>query len=332
MDESKISRTKPVEQTSVEPTIPYAAVTALLSALTFRDMGTGMHSIRVSNYASLLAQRVLSPKEVYVIEIGSLLHDIGKVGVPDSILLKPGALTPEEWEFMEKHDRIGVEIISRSFKHQGLTDVVKYHHYRYADIECDEKQSLWGDDIPIGARILTIVDSFDAMVSDRCYRKGMSIAKAIEELRRCAGTQFDPMLIERFVEMIESGTFRFEQFEASSITGDGMLAIGEQIERLVEAADQGDGETFIALAERLRKTADKYEIEIIGQAASRAVAVVNEDAQLDNLVKQSFELLAVCRELRAGLAVTAMSAHNESLTCSDAMPPYADLRSVQLGA
>jgi hypothetical protein len=105
--------------------------------------------------------------------------------------------------------------------------------------------------------------------------------------------------------MIDSGELKFEQRTSSSINGDVMLAIGEQIERLVEAADQGEGETFIALAERLRQTADRYEIDRIGQAASRAIAIVNEDAQLENLVKQSFELLAVCRELRAGLSVPA---------------------------
>lgn len=305
VDESKINRAKPLEQISADSTIPYPAVTALLSALTFRDHATGMHSNRVSTYAALLAQRVLGPKDVYVVEIGALLHDIGKVGVPDAILLKPGALTTEEWAFMEKHDRIGVEIISRSFKHPGLTDIVKYHHYCYGDVQRNEKQSLWGEDIPIGARILTIVDSFDAMVSDRAYRKGMSIAKAIEELRRCSGTQFDPVLVTHFIEIVESGTLQFGEGESHSFTGDVMLAIGEQIERLVEAADQGDGETFVALAERLRQTAEKHEIAMICDAATFAITVANEDAQIENLVTQSFELMAVCRELRANLSEVA---------------------------
>lgn len=302
VDESKISRTKPDEETLDIPTIPYPAVTALLSALTFRDHGTGMHSNRVSSYAALLAQRVLGPKQVYVVEIGALLHDIGKVGVPDAILLKPGKLTPEEWEFMEKHDRIGVEIIGRSFKHQGLTDVVKYHHYRYGGDEVREKQTLWGEDIPIGARILTIVDSFDAMVSNRSYRKGMPIKDAIQELRRCSSTQFDPVLVELFIEIIESGSLKSGRNHSQAFTGDVILELGQQIERLVESADQGDGETFITLAERLRQTAEKHEISMICDAASHAIDAANEDGQLENLVKQSFELLAVCRELRANLS------------------------------
>jgi diguanylate cyclase (GGDEF)-like protein/putative nucleotidyltransferase with HDIG domain/PAS domain S-box-containing protein len=303
IDESKVSRTKPSETAKVDPTIPFPAVNALLSALTFRDHETGMHSHRVSTYAALLAQRLLGPKEVYVVEIGALLHDIGKVGVPDAILLKPDSLTSEEWEFMEKHDRIGVEIINRSFKHQGLTEIVKFHHCRFDGAGSGEHQKLKGEDIPIGARILTIVDSFDAMVSDRVYRSGMSVAKAIEELRRCSGTQFDPKLVELFVEIIESGELQSEQEESCAFTGDVMLAIGEQIERLVEAADDGDCETFVALADRLRQTAGKYDIIMIRDAATKAIDLANEDAQIENLVKQSFELLAACRELRVGLSV-----------------------------
>jgi putative nucleotidyltransferase with HDIG domain len=311
VDESKISRTKLLAEEYNSPTIPYPAVTALLSALTFRDLETGMHSNRVSTYAALLAQRILGPKEVYVVEIAALLHDIGKVGVPDAILLKPGPLTSDEWELMEKHDRIGVEIISRSFKHQGLTDVVKHHHSRFDGGKCRE-QSLRGEEIPIGARILTIVDSFDAMVSDRTYRKGMSISKAIEELRRCSGTQFDPVLVEYFVEIIESGALQIAQRE--TCTGEVMLAIGEQVERLVDAADVGDGATFVALADRLRQTAEKHQISTISNAASRAIDMAkNEDEQVENLVRQSFELLAVCRELRANLSTTLESESADSV-------------------
>jgi diguanylate cyclase (GGDEF)-like protein/putative nucleotidyltransferase with HDIG domain/PAS domain S-box-containing protein len=306
VDESKIDRTKPRGLQTDAPTIPYSAVTALLSALTFRDLETGLHSNRVSVYAATLAQRVLNPKDVYVVEIGALLHDIGKVGVPDAILLKPGKLTPDEWKVMEKHDRIGVEIIRRSFKHQDLTDIVKYHHYHFNGAKCREQNSPSGDELPIGARILTIVDSFDAMVSDRAYRKGMSVSKAIEELRRCSGTQFDPVLVNYFIEIIESGAIRFKQEMNEACTSEVMLAIGEQVERLVEAADAGDSETFITLADRLRQTADKHEVVSIRDAASRASLLSNEDPQIEDLVRESFELLAACRELRANVSAKTL--------------------------
>lgn len=300
IDESKISRTKPVETEFRAGTIPYAAVSALLSALTFRDSQTGLHSTRVSNYAALLAQRVMSPSDVFVVEMAAMLHDIGKVGVPDAILLKPSQLSPEEWEFMERHDRIGIEIISRSFKHQGLTDIVRYHHCRF-DGGKEKDQALAGKDIPIGARILTIADSFDAMVSDRPYRKGMSIADAVVELRNCSGGQFDPELVEHFVAIIEAGCDVGEQEETQSHSNDVALSIGEQVERLVEAADKGDGETFVALAERLRNTALQHNVDSIAEAATHAIDVASEDDQLDRLVEESFELLAACRLMRTNL-------------------------------
>ncbi|MEZ6087269.1 MAG: diguanylate cyclase [Pirellulaceae bacterium] len=298
VDESKISRVKPSDTVALAgPTIPYPAVTALVSALTYRDQQTGTHSVRVSSYAAMLAQRSLSPSQVYVIEIAALLHDIGKIGVPDAILLKPGKLTDEEWLFMAKHDHIGVEIISRSFKHPGLTDIVRYHHFKYGG-PSSEGQSIRGTDLPIGARILTIVDSFDAMVSDRPYRKGMPVEKAIAELRACSGTQFDPQLVEEFISLIEvSGVIR-ERPAAGVYSADVALHIGEQVERLVEAADSGDAATFVALAERLRQTAEQHDVADIANAAKQAIESASEDQQIERLVQESFELLSVCRAMR----------------------------------
>ncbi len=191
VDESKIARLKPGENESSD-SIPFSAVSALLSALSFRDAQTGAHSTRVAAYAALLAQRLLGPKEVYVIEIAGLLHDIEKIGVPDAILLKPGRLDEEEWKIMDRHDRFGIEIINKSFKHKELTEIVRCHYNRFDGRGIG---GLHGEEIPIGARILTIADSFDAMISDRPYRKGMPIQDALNELCRCAGTQFDPNLI-----------------------------------------------------------------------------------------------------------------------------------------
>ncbi|QDT04436.1 Cyclic di-GMP phosphodiesterase response regulator RpfG [Rubripirellula lacrimiformis] len=297
VDESKISREKPAEASCAGPTIPYAAVTALLSALSYRDHQTGSHSMRVSSYAALLAQRILSPKDVYVVEMGALLHDIGKVGVPDSILLKPGPLTEEEWKLMERHDRIGVEILNKSFKCPQLTGIVKYHHYRYGGIKC-KAQEVWGTDIPVGARILTISDAFDAMVSNRPYRKGMPQADAIQELRRHAGTQFDPDLVEMFVQIIESGIHEPVASYSPNYADEVMLNIGEQVERLVNAADSGDGKTFVTLAERLRQTAEHSQVPELAAAATHAIEVTSEDATLELLVSEAFELLNACRAMR----------------------------------
>ncbi len=306
VDESKLSREKlQVEQDRVLPSIPYAAVTALLSALTYRDAQTGAHSTRVSNFAAMLAQRLLGPSEVYLIEIAALLHDIGKVGVPDSILLKPGKLTEQEWQIMAKHDRVGVEIINTSFKHQRLTDIVNYHHYHFSG-DAAQRQDLQGHDIPIGARILAIVDAFDAMVSDRPYRRGRTVEAALRELRRCAGQQFDPELVQLFIEIVQAGQLSASHATEQRLENEVLLSIGEQIERLVEAADGGDGDKFLALAERLRLTAQQYNVKSIEEVAAHAIASVEEDDQLSTLVQESFELLSVCRVMRTGSQAKAV--------------------------
>ena len=146
-------------------------------------------------WQSPLAEQCFRPREAYHLEVAALLHDIGKIGVPDSILLKPGPLDDEEWAIMRRHDRFGVEIVSASFGFEPVTEIIRHHHSRF------EKQGK--DQIPLGARIVCIADAFDAMTSDRPYRKGMSMVDAFAELRRCAGTQFDGELVELFCEIVE---------------------------------------------------------------------------------------------------------------------------------
>ena len=292
VDESKISRVKP-EEIETNTSIPFSAVSALLSALSYRDAQTGAHSTRVASYAALLAQRLLGPKEVYVIEIAGLLHDIGKIGVPDAILLKPGRLDEAEWKIMERHDRIGIEIINKSFKHNELTEIVRCHHSRF---DGTGTGGLHGEEIPIGARILTIADSFDAMVSDRPYRKGMPIQDALHELRRCAGTQFDPDLVRQFCQIVEEGS-TYSAVGSIDIAQEVLLSISEQVERITDAADQGDYESFLALADRLRQTANQSNLPEVAGVAAKAYDLASEDTQLETLVKASFELLNVCRSL-----------------------------------
>lgn len=299
VDESKISRTKPDEEES-KSSVPFSAVTALLSALTYRDAQTGAHSTRVSTYAAMLAQRFVGPKEVYIIEIAGLLHDIGKIGVPDSILLKPGRLTEEEWKIMERHDRIGVEILSKAFKHDGLTAIVRHHHNTFDG----HGGEIAGEQIPLGARILTIADSFDAMVSDRPYRRGMSIADALAELRRCAGTQFDPELVEAFCTIIQSGTGQHLAIQ-ETVANEVMLSISEQVESIANAAEKGDKDSFLALTQRLKETAEQSSLTGVAVVAEKVTNVASEDAQLETLVQESFELLAICRSLHSSVVKDA---------------------------
>ncbi|MEM7474639.1 MAG: diguanylate cyclase [Planctomycetota bacterium] len=296
VDESKISRTKPVVPDSTTK-IPFSAVSALLSALSYRDAQTGAHSTRVASYAALLAQHLLGPKEVYLVEISALLHDIGKIGVPDAILLKPGRLSEVEWKVMERHDRIGIEIINKAFKHKELTDIVRHHHSRF---DGTSDHGLQGAELPIGARILTIADSFDAMVSDRPYRKGMPVSQALDELRRCAGTQFDPELVQLFCSIIEEDNLSTVVSECN-VAQEVLLSIGEQIESITDAADQGDQESFLALADRLRQTAEQSNLLDVAKVAEEAFELASNDTELSSLVQASFELLTVCRSLHCSV-------------------------------
>lgn len=134
---------------------------------------------------------------------GILLHDIGKIFTPKEILFKPGPLNDEEWKIMRRHPVDGAEILEQIDGLKEMAKVVRYHQEAYDGSGYPE--GLKGEEIPIGARIATVVDAFDAMITDRPYRKGMPIAKAIEELKRNRGTQFDPNVVDAIVEIYDEG-------------------------------------------------------------------------------------------------------------------------------
>ena len=280
----------PASNGSVDASIPYAAVASLLSALAYRDADTAAHSTRVAELCVATGRGMMSQKDIYALEIAALLHDIGKIGVPDAILLKPGPLTREEWETMKLHDRIGVEIVEASFANQQLVDIVRYHHATYSGSP-DSPQMPRGDDIPLGARIVTIVDAYDAMVSDRVYRKGRSRSEAFAELRRCAGRQFDPDLVERFIGVAE----HFGATQPTISSKQSALQIGQQIERLAQAIDARDKDAIKALAARLHLTASHYGIAEIETVAAHIRDVAGEDAEFVSLVTMVMDLIDLCR-------------------------------------
>lgn len=310
-------RVQPTAAASVP--IPFPAVTALISALAYRDSGTAEHSRRVADLCALMAEGIVSACDGYVIEIGALLHDIGKIGVPDNILLKPAALTREEWQIMEKHDRIGVEIIRASFSSEALSAIVENHHAFFGG-GARHKGLPTGLDIPIGARILAIADAYDAMVSDRVYRKGRSQQEAFAELRRCAGMQFDPELTERFIGLMSD---RLQSAEATVplLSKEAALSIGLQLERLATAVDHLDIEGLKALAGRLQETAAKERAPEIAAKALELELAVDRQAEPVEILGIASQLMHACRCTQSSYlrdSDEAAESHDDEVAAADA--------------
>ena len=175
---------------------------ALGAALDLRDNETAGHSQRVSHYCLEIAETMgIEPERLKHIERGSYLHDIGKIGIPDAILLKPGKLTSDEKVIMESHARIGYDLVSRIAFLAPAAEIVLTHQERFDGT--GYPQGLLGDEIPLGARIFSVADTLDAMTSDRPYRKALPFARAYDEIGREAGRQFDPRVVETFLAIPE---------------------------------------------------------------------------------------------------------------------------------
>ena len=181
-----------------------SAVYALVSVVEARDRYVYGHSRRVNTYAVALAEAIgLSPDKVSRVSTAALLHDIGKIGIPDEVLNKKTKLTAENWEAIKAHPRLGTNIVSNIPQLLRCADSILYHHERWDGSGYPE--GLKGEQIPLESRILAIADSFEAMSSARPYRPALSREEVMEELRKGTGTQFDPSLVEVFIGIIEAG-------------------------------------------------------------------------------------------------------------------------------
>ncbi len=172
---------------------------SLAAALDLRERETGLHSQRVASHTLILARHYYSdPATLREIYWGSLLHDIGKIGVPDAILLKPGKLTEEEWQVVRLHPEHGSHILQKLPFFGLAAQIVLCHEERFDG--SGYPRALKGDAIPMPARLFAIIDTLDAMTFDRPYRKGMPFDAARAEILRVAGSQFDPLAVEAFLQ------------------------------------------------------------------------------------------------------------------------------------
>ncbi len=186
-----------------EAQVLFEAIKALASAVDAKDPYTARHSMRVTDLSMILADAVgLSSDEKYCLELSAWMHDVGKIGVPDHILTKADRLTPEEFEVMKMHAAKGAEIVGQIEELSRVANVIRHHHERldgkgYPD-------GLQSEAIPLQSRIIFIADTFEAMTSDRSYRRRAGREHALAELERYSGSQFDAELVEVFVRKVES--------------------------------------------------------------------------------------------------------------------------------
>jgi response regulator RpfG family c-di-GMP phosphodiesterase len=179
-----------------------ALLEGLIAALDYRDAETQWHSRRVSLYARRLAQQLfIVEPELTIIEHGALLHDIGKIGVRDRVLLKPGPLSPDEWTEMKRHPELGWALLQRVDYLRPASAIVLQHQERWDG--SGYPAGLRNEEIVIGARIFHIVDTLDAITSDRPYRRSRPFSEARAEVIRCMGSQFDPKVVEAFLAVPE---------------------------------------------------------------------------------------------------------------------------------
>jgi putative nucleotidyltransferase with HDIG domain len=174
----------------------------LVNALEAKDLYTGKHSERVTRYAIEVARKLgCSSAQIESMQLVGYLHDIGKIGISDSILNKPGSLTREEYEIVKKHPAIGDSIVAELGLSPEERSIIRHHHERWDGSGYPD--GLTGEEIPLLARIVSIADAFDAMTSIRAYRHAMSLDESIAELLRNRGKQFDPSALDAFLEFVK---------------------------------------------------------------------------------------------------------------------------------
>lgn len=175
------------------------SIESLVCALESKDKYTAGHSRRVCEFTQIIAKHFgLPDADLEDIHYGALLHDVGKIAINQNIQNKPGKLTEEEYEYIMTHSQIGPSIV-KPIANENIVNIIKYHHTRYDGR--GRNQELFGMQLPLGVRIVTLADAFDAMTSARPYRKTLTLEEALAEVKRCSGTQFDPAIVEVFLKI-----------------------------------------------------------------------------------------------------------------------------------
>ncbi len=208
----------------------YATLNAFTYLLDRRDNVTKGHSLRVIKYSVTIAERMgIEGAELEQLRLGALLHDIGKIGIPDSILFKTNKLTDEEWKVMKTHPALGAEMLSKIKFLSSAVPVVLHHHERFDGTGYPHQ--LTGEEIPLAARIFSIADAFDAITSKRPYKDIQSLDNALSELKKCTGTQFCPTCIDAFLSITKSDLVKLYKECKNKLTFKNPFLIGQEFEK-----------------------------------------------------------------------------------------------------
>ena len=188
------------------------SIEVLRKTVEVKDVYTRGHSDRVSEYSLLIGEKLnLPPEQMKTLKIGALFHDIGKIGIPDAILLKTDKLTDDEYSEIKNHPAIGAHILSNASIFADIIPIVKHHHERYDGKGYPAR--LAGEDIPYLARIVAVADTFDAMTSRRSYRQALDFDYTTNEIERCKGTQFDPAIADVFLEILRTNQDKITEIQ-----------------------------------------------------------------------------------------------------------------------
>lgn len=263
------------------------SIAALLKTLAYREPSTASHSLRVARLCVATAEGLLTASEVGILETAALMHDIGKVGIPDAILLKPTGLTPEEKRIMSEHDMYSREIVRTACGSPEVLEIIETHHKFFGS---DQQRKPSGSNIPIAARILAICDAYDSIVNDRVYRKARSRAEAIKELRRCSPEQFDPELVEMFVAKTEN--LDFESADRDDVARRAFA----HLDALEKALQLGDLGSVRELAGKWNKNTDTIEdLASLRDRMDHLVAELDqEEKDWNTLENQTSEIREIC--------------------------------------
>ena len=272
--------------------LPFQAVNALISALEQRDTITGLHCKRVADICVTLAKGLMNQFDLYVLEVAALLHDIGKISVPDEILSKPSKLTNDELAIMNYHLRRGTELLEDAFHSSELTGIIKYRSAWYGGTP-GKPEIPTGERIPLRSRIISVATAFDSMTNNQPYRQAISPEEAIKEINNNTPKQFDPVIVARLTEIVSART-EHRDFVEQNEDDIKALKIGLEIEKLICAIEAEDYSLMNDLANSLAKDATSLEIPEVAEPATILGKSIQDGMQMIDILPMVNKIITEC--------------------------------------